>query len=175
MRLNRKSSDSPFVGIWLLSALLACQCSSKPRQPVNEIRQMITKVAQAAQAKSVTGVTEVLTEGFEGDGRAFGGRKSDLTRGIQMIFLRRGQIFVLPYLEYAEVDDKAENAVAKIVLVATDFKIEWEALNLDVRADVMDVSLDLVYDGDWKVTRARWKRSSLAYVIAEILQQQDTN
>ena len=120
-------------------------------------------------------MTGFLTDDFSGDGRAFGGDKQALTRGLQTIFLRRGQIFVLPFLEYVDVDKRMDNAVAKVLLVVTDFKIEWEQLKLDMRADVLEVSITLRHDENWKVTQARWKRSSLAYAIAEVLQQQDAN
>ena len=61
---------------------------------------MIGKMALEAESRSVSGVTDFLTEDFQGDGRVFGGNKQSLTRGIQTIFLRRGKIFVLPFLEY---------------------------------------------------------------------------
>ena len=157
------------------SVISACQCSTKPRQPVNEIRQMLGAMAAAAEARSVSKVTAFLTDDFQGDGPVFAGNKTNLTRGIQTLFLRRGQIFVLPYLDYADVDKNAENAVGKVLLVATDFRIEWEELKLDVRADVLEVAVTLNYRDEWKVKAARWKRASLAYLLTEVLQQVDAN
>ena len=175
MKLIQHSNRTSVLTICFLVSLLACQCSTKPRRPVNEIQQMIGKMALEAESRSVSGVTDFLTEDFQGDGRVFGGNKQSLTRGIQTIFLRRGKIFVLPFLEYVDVDKRMENATGKILLVVTDFKIEWEELTIDLKADVVEVSITLIHDDRWLVKEARWKRSSLAYAIAEVLQQDEAN
>ena len=82
---------------------------------------------------------------------------------------------MLPFLEYVDVDKRMENATGKILLVVTDFKIEWEELTIDLKADVVEVSITLIHDDRWLVKEARWKRSSLAYAIAEVLQQDEAN
>ena len=145
MKLIQHSNRTSVLTVCVLMSLLACQCSTKPRRPVNEIQQMIGKMALEAESRSVSGVTDFLTEDFQGDGRVFGGNKQSLTRGIQTIFLRRGKNIRVA-TEYVDVDKRMENATGKILLVVTDFKIEWEELTIDLKADVVEVSITLIHD-----------------------------
>jgi hypothetical protein len=147
----------------------ACQCSTEPRQPVNEIKLMIADLVRAAEVRSVDSVSSHLKDGFIGEGRYLAGNRNQLRRGLQVIFLRRSQIYVMPHIRRIEVDDRQTAATLKIWVLVTGTRISLDTLDLDVRGDVLQVTAELEYDGLWQVSSARWKRIPLARMIAEKL------
>lgn len=155
------------VGLALVT--FACQCSTEPRQPVNEIKTMVADLVLAAEARSVDRVSEFLRDGFEGDGRYLAGSKTQLRRGLQVLFLRRSQVYVLPHIRAIEVNADQTAASLRLWVLVTRTRIRFDTLDLDVRGDVLEVSASLDYDDSWRVSHARWKRIPLARIIAEKL------
>lgn len=155
------------VGVVLVTC--ACQCSSEPRQPVNEIKSLVSDLALAAEARSVDAVSDFLKDDFQGDGRFLGGSKTNLRRGLQVLFLRRSQVYVLPHVRRIEVSADQNDASLTVWMLVSRTRIDFDALDLDVRGDVLEVSASLKYEDVWRVSNARWKRIPLARMIAEKL------
>jgi hypothetical protein len=155
--------------IGLMLVTLACQCSTEPRQPVNEIKSLLADLVLAAETRSVDAVSAHLKDSFRGDGRYLAGDRNQLRRGLQLIFLRRSQIYVLPHIRRIDVNDLQTAATLKVWVLVTGARISLETLDLDVRGDVLQVTADLEYDGVWRVSSARWKRIPVARMIAEKL------
>ena len=97
------------------------------------------------------------------------GNRKQLRRGLQLIFLRRSQIYVLPHIRRIEIDERQTAATLKVWVLVTGTRISLDTLDLDVRGDVLQVTADLEYDEVWRVSGARWKRIPLARMIAEKL------
>ncbi len=150
-------------------ATVACQCSSEPRRPVNEIKSLLSDLVLAAEARSVDEVCKFLKDDFQGDGRFLGGSKQNLRRGLQVLFLRRSQVYVLPHVRHIEVNAEHTEASLIVWMLITRTRIDFDALDLDLRGDVLEVSASLKYDDVWRVSNARWKRIPLARMIAEKL------
>ena len=130
---------------------------------------MLEEIVSAAEGRSLDSVSSHLEDDFIGEGRYFAGNKAQLRRGLQMIFLRRSHIYVLPHIRQIEVDDRQTAATLKVWVLVTGTRISLDTLDLDVRGDVLQVTADLAYDGVWRIGGARWKRIPLARMIAEKL------
>ena len=153
--------------------ILACQCSTERRAPVNEIKALIAEAASAAEAKSIKRVSALLTDDFVGEGKIFGGSRGRLIQGLQMVFFRRSDLFVLPHLVYVDVAPDRSTATAKIWVVVTASKTSFEDLDVNMRGDVMEVSFSLEYKDKWRVSQAKWRRAMLARFLGEILSRDE--
>ena len=74
---------------------------------------------------------------------------------------------------YIDVAPDLMRATAKIWVVVTASKMTFDQLNVDMRGDVVEVSLSLEYKDKWRVARATWRRAMLARFLGEILTRDD--
>lgn len=153
----------------VLLTLSACQCSTAPRDANNEIKALINRVANAAEARSIKGVSEHLLDSFSGEGAHFGGNKNSLKRGLQIFFIRRSEVFVLPHLRRIELNDQQTEATIRLWVVVSQSRVDFESLTMDLRGQVLDVEANLTYVDEWRVQTANWKKIPIARLLAEKL------
>ena len=109
----------------LLLTLSACQCSTEPRDAVLEIHAMVNRLAKAAEARSVDRVSEHLHDDFTGTGAYLGGNKSALKRSLQVLFIRRSEIFVLPHVRRIELNEDQSKAEIKLWVVVSRTRVDF--------------------------------------------------
>ena len=148
---------------------LGCQCNSSVRSPETEIKAMLTEVETAVEVGDLELIKDRLSDEYSGEGAMFGGAKANLIRGLQVLFLRRGQRFVVHRLESIIVDDEQMHAQVELYAVLTHLPVRLEALTANTKGDILAIQLQLEYNSKWKVQEARWGRVSLLKHLDKVL------
>ncbi|MGB0648324.1 MAG: hypothetical protein ACPGQS_14160, partial [Bradymonadia bacterium] len=119
---------------------------------------MVLRLAKAGEARSVERVSEHLHENFSGTGSYLGGDKNALKRGLQLFFIRRSEIFILPHVRSVEVNEEQTHATLRLWVVVSRTRVNFENLTIDLRGQVLDLNATLFYENEWRVQTARWKK-----------------
>ena len=148
---------------------IGCQCNSGARTPEIEIKAMLREVEKAFEEGDLAMIKERLGDEYSGDGKMFGGPKSNLIRGLQVLFLRRGQRFVIHRVENLTVDSDQRHAQVKLYAILTSLPVRIEALTSNTKGDIWAIQLQLEYNSKWRVQGARWGRVSLLKHLDKVL------
>ena len=148
---------------------LGCQCNSSVRSPEAEIEAMLIDVEKAFEVGDLESIKDRLSDEYSGEGAMFGGAKANLIRGLQVLFLRRGQRFVVHRVESIIVDDEQRHAQVKLYAILTHLPVRLEALTTNTKGDILAIQLQLEYNSKWKVHEARWGRVSLLKHLDKVL------
>ena len=150
-------SPVPTSRAWLLaiSVLLLAACG--PREtPEAQVRAVIDRGEQAAEARKLSGLMELVSPAYRDEQ---GNGTEELRQYLRGYLLTHQSIHLLARVESVEFPYRD---MAKVSLTLGTLGRETaSAAALDLAADVYDVDLELqLEDGNWRVTRARWRPAS---------------
>lgn len=164
------TSPSPLVprAVALLSgaliALLALACGGEPDSPEARARALVDRVGEAAAARDAGALLDLVSEDYR-DER--GRDKQALKALVLRYVLANEAIHVTSRVKELAVGPGAESARLVVVaaLTAAPVAAPGELAGLD--ADLFRFELDVAReeDGDWRVTRAGWRRARLAELL----------
>ena len=141
----------------LLAGMLAA-CSGDGDSPQAAIRNLIDRGVEAAEARSVDGLRELVHERYR-DSRGLDKRR--LGALLQGYFLRHRNIHLFTRVQRIEVfgDNQAE---VEIYLATAGSAIsDIDAIGR-LAARVYRVDLELVLEDEWQLRHARWAPASLS-------------
>jgi hypothetical protein len=142
-------------------AVLAVACA-EPGSPEERIRAMVARAAEAASAKDLGALVELVSPAYSD---ADGNRRDDVKRLLAFHVLRAGSLHALAATREVAVDDPARAQAVVFAALARvpihDFR-DLAALDADVWR--FDLSLALER-GEWRVTGARWHRADVTDLL----------
>jgi hypothetical protein len=140
-------------------ALINGACSSERENPEKQVRSLLEQGETAAEHKQAGALRQMISERYSD---SQGQDKKAIEAILRYYFLRNESIHLLTRIQQIVVS-KLDTAQA-IVLVAMAGQPISGPDELDrIRADVYRFELSLSReDGEWKVSRAEWRRTELA-------------
>lgn len=141
----------------ILILLLATACSNPPDSPEAQIRALIGRAEQAAEARDAEALRELLTENYRD---ASGRNAAETERLLQLYFFRNRQVRLLLDIESIEL---VYRDFARVQLVAG---MAGDDGGLLPRAGAWRFALELTRDaGEWRVSRAEWQRANAGNLL----------
>ena len=144
-------------GLALLAVLVTFVAGcGEPQTPDALVRAVIAQGEQAAEARDLSGIMDLVAPAFE-DGQ--GGGRDELKQYLRGYLVAHQAIHLLTKVESVEFPYRD---MAKVSLtLGTLGRDTAAATAFDLAADVYDVELELkLDDGEWRVTRASWRPAS---------------
>jgi ketosteroid isomerase-like protein len=137
----------------LLTLALVAGCGREVT-PEDEIRTVIAAAEEAAEARDVSGVVDLLADDFS-DAR--GGGRDEARNLLRGYFIANQSVHLVTSVESIELPG---NDVARVrATVAMAGREQDPETALGVSADVYEFDVTMVRNrGDWKVSRASWRR-----------------
>lgn len=132
---------------WLVIGLAGC---GTPDSPEVQVRAVIASAEQAAEARDVSAVMELVSPDYaDAEGR----QAAELSRYLRGYFIANQSIHLLTRIDSLEFPARD---VAEVALTVAMVGREAEAQSAwDLAADVHSLRLTLMEkDGDWRVTHA---------------------
>ena len=142
--------------IW--ASLLLRACSDEAQSPEEEIRQFIDTGVEAAEARSVDGLEELIHADYR-DQKGYS--KNQLTNLMRGLFFRHKKVFLFTRIEEINLISEGEAIVNLKVAMAGSQITGLEALT-NLRAQLYAFELHLLKTDDWLLQHAKWRRASLA-------------
>ena len=142
----------------ILSGLLLQSCSDEANSPETEIRQFIETGVEAAEARSVGGLEELIHTNYL-DNK--GNNKKQLTNLMRGLFFRHKNVFLLTRVGEVRLISEHEAIVDMKVAMAGSEISGLEAL-ASLRARLYAFELHLLKTDDWQLQQAKWRQASLA-------------
>jgi hypothetical protein len=141
---------------WLPAALVVFLAACGARgTPEAQVRAVIERGAKAAEARQLSGLMELVSPSYRderGDGT------DELRQYLRGYIITHQSIHLLTRVESVGFPYRD---MARVSLTLGTLGREAEAGSFDLAADVYDVELELqLEDGNWRVTRARWREAS---------------
>jgi len=136
-------------------AVAACGRATTPEQ---EISAVIAAAEEAAEARSVSGVSAFLSPAFvDDDGRS----RDELERYLRGFFVAHQSIHLLTRID--EIVVSADDVASVRVGVPMLGRDAERAAAWNLAADYYEFDLNLQrIDGDWRVVHAAWQRPGAA-------------
>jgi len=164
-RLNKPDSriligsfvDARVTLLLILSCLFATGCSSRPKDPEQEVRDVITRMENHAERKELSDLKSYVDESFSAKGKY---DKKEISGLLNFYFLRRKNIHVLSRVvdvSFPTPDLASVKLIAGLAGKAFDSADELKG----IRADLVRFQLQFTHRGQWRLTRANWARLSL--------------
>jgi Tfp pilus assembly protein PilP len=135
--------------------LVAAGCGQR-ETPESQVRAVIARGEAAAEARSLADLMDLVSPAYQDEQGSGPGELKQYLRGYLVThqsirLLARVESVEFPYQDYAKVN----------LTLGTLGRDTASANAIALAADVYDVQLELQFeDGDWKVTRARWRPAS---------------
>ena len=138
-----------------LTILLISACSSSdPRSPEQQVRDTLTAIEEAAEARSMDGMLEHINEDYsDHQGQTI----RDIKRLIQLQFIRNQSINIFTSIQSLEINDGLAAVELSAAMSSGTFDLSQESNRL--RADTHHFSI-LLSQGDdkWLVDSVSWER-----------------
>jgi hypothetical protein len=142
-----------------LVAVLQIACGSKPDSPEARVRALIKKAEVAAEQKDLGTFRDIISDQYLDEFR----QDKQVTLGILSFhFFRNQSIYLLTRIQAITFPEPAR-AEAVVFVATAGQPIRGTEELVALRADLFkfDVTLAAKGKGDWKVTRAQWRRVEL--------------
>jgi len=148
----------PSLRIILLSlVLLLIQACSEESSPEEQIRHFIDSAVQAAEARSVDDLGELLHANFV-DQRGHNGKQS--ARLLRAYFLRHKNIHLFSRIDTIEMLSANQASVSLYVAMASTVISDVNALS-SLSARIFRFELQLVRQDDWLLRHASWEPANI--------------
>jgi hypothetical protein len=146
----------------LLVATLGLGCGGEPRSPEAEIRDVIERVTQAAEAGDAAAVRDFISKRYQDEQ---GNDRRALGVYVAGQLMRRERRHLLTRVR--RVDLREEDRASVLVVIGMAAQPLATADHPGLRADVYRVDLELEDEGsgDWKVVWADWHPAPLTDLL----------
>jgi hypothetical protein len=155
-RRQRRRAD---LAALLTMIALAClpACAETPESPEAQIRALLERAEAAAEEKQVGTLKQLVSESYSDD---HGQDKQAVAGLLAYYFLRNQAIHLLTRIRSIELTGPARASATVFVAMAGTPIPAVDDLGR-IRADFyrFDFSLSDEGEGDWRVTRAAWRRA----------------
>ncbi len=143
-----------------LTALPLLACWPEPGSPEGQLRVLFAEAEQAAEGKDTGALRDLLSEHYA-DRR--GHDKQGIVGLIRFYFFRHKSIHLLTQIGSPSFPQPTRAEVTVFVAMAGQ-PISARAELARLRADLHRFDFELVSEdgGDWKVTRAEWRRAQVS-------------
>lgn len=149
---------NPRLRILLLLPILLLQaCSGGNDSPEAQIQRFIDNAVQAAEARSVDELDELLRRDFVDQQ---GNNRQQLGRLLRAYFFRHKNIHLFTRIDEIEILNDNEASVSLHVAMAGTAISDVDAL-ASLRARVYRFELQMVRDDDWLLRHASWEAANL--------------
>jgi hypothetical protein len=144
------------IATLVLAASLA-GCSPSP-SPEDEIREVVAEAERAAEARDALALRDLVADDYR-DGRGNGAE--EIRRYAHGYLLAHQSVHLLVRID--EIELKAADVARLRATVGMAGRETNSGSAWDLAADVYEFDVTLVReDGDWRVSRADWRRGGLA-------------
>jgi hypothetical protein len=148
------------------TALLICYlflvqgCSKDDSNPVTEIKSMLAAIEEAAEERSISGVSEYLAANYQDK---FHPNSQAVKRSLLGYFHRHRSIYLFSNIKQITLNEAIENRAKATVHVAmTGTQVDSEEALLLLKANVYRFDLELEKQEDqWLVKTSSWRRIKL--------------
>jgi hypothetical protein len=137
--------------------LLLQACSGDSDSPEAQIQRFIDNAVQAAEARSVGGLGELLRRDFIDQQ---GNNRQQLGRLLQAYFFRHKNIHLFTRIDEIEILNDNEASVRLHVAMAGTVISDIDAL-ASLQARVYRFELQMVREDDWLLRHASWEPANL--------------
>ena len=141
----------------LVMSITFVACQSAPEDPEAQIRALIAKAEKAAEEKDVGTLKGLISESYAGgepkDKRALVGT-------IGYFMLRNSSIHLLTQVSSIEFPEP-KHAECTVYVAMAGRAIGGLGDLSDLRADIYRIDFSAAAEGNWKVTRAKWKTAGI--------------
>jgi hypothetical protein len=137
-------------------AVLQIACGSKPDSPEARVRALFDRAEVAAEKKDLGTLRDLISDTYLDD---LGQNKQAILGVLSFHFFRNQSIYILTRIQSIAFPEPAQ--AGAVVFVATAGQpIRGTEELAALRADLFrfDITLADNGKGDWKVTRAQWRR-----------------
>ena len=140
-------------------AVLQIACGSKPDSPEARVRALIKKAEVAAEQKDLGTLRNLISDHYLDEFRQ---DKQAILGILSFHFFRNQSIYLLTRIQTIAFPEPAR-AEAVILVATAGQPIRGTEELVALRADLFrfDITLADKGKGDWKVTRAQWRRVEL--------------
>jgi hypothetical protein len=140
-------------------AVVQIACGSKPDSPEARVRALFDKAEVAAEKKDLGTLRDLISDNYLDD---LGQNKQAILGVLSFHFFRNQSIYILTRIQSIAFPEPAQAGAVVFVATAGQPIRGTEELGA-LRADLFrfDITLADKDKGDWKVTRAQWRRVEL--------------
>ena len=139
--------------VLMVASLIAC--SGDETSPEQQIEQLNSDAKQAAEAKDVGVLKDMVAEGF----RSGQYDKNTIMRLVTLYLLGHKNLHLFPVTRSLQIIDQ-NNATAVILVAIANQPIERADQLMDLRADMLRFNVSYVLvEEEWKVIGVDWKRA----------------
>jgi len=143
--------------ILLCLMLLLIQACSDDSSPEDQIRRFVDSGVQAAEARSVDDLSELLHANFVDQQ---GHNDKQLARLLRAYFFRHKNIHLFSRIDNIEILSVSQASVSLYVAMASTVISDVSALS-SLSARIYRFELQLVKQGDWLLRHASWEPASI--------------
>jgi hypothetical protein len=143
--------------ILLCLILLLIQACSDERSPEDQIRRFIDSGVQAAEARSVDDLSDLVHDNFV-DRQGHNGMQ--LARLLRAYFFRHKNIHLFSRIDNIEILSANQASVSLYVAMASTVISDVNALS-SLSARIYRFELQLVKQGDWLLRQASWEPANI--------------
>ena len=139
--------------VLMVASLIAC--SGDETSPEQQIEQLNSDAKQAAEAKDVGVLKDMVAEGFKSGQYD----KNTIMRLVTLYLLGHKNLHLFPLTRSLQIIDQ-NNATAVILVAIANQPIERADQLMDLRADMLRFNVSYVLvEEEWKVIGVEWKRA----------------
>ena len=153
-----ESRQRPQTRLAALASLALAACSAQPDSPDAQVRALFAMAEAAAEEKDAGALKELVSQHYADDG---GHDRQAIAGLLTFHFLRHQTIHLLTRIHAIGFPEPTRAATTIFVAMAgTPILIVDDLAR--VRADLYRFDFELADegDGDWRVTRAAWRRAT---------------
>jgi hypothetical protein len=154
---RRRRPKRPALLMMLAAASLAA-CAAEPDSPEAQVRALLERAEEAAEEKRVGALKQLISEIYSDD---HGQDRQAVAGLLTYYFLRNQSVHLLTRVRSIEFPEPAR-ARATVFVAMAGMPIPGIDELARIRADLyrFDFSLADEASGDWRVTRAAWRRAT---------------
>ena len=139
--------------VLMVASLIAC--SGDETSPEQQIAQLNSDAKQAAEAKDVGVLKDMVAEGFKSGQYD----KNTIMRLVTLYLLGHKNLHLFPLTRSLQIIDQ-NNATVVILVAIANQPIERADQLMDLRADMLRFNVSYVLvEEEWKVIGVEWKRA----------------
>jgi len=148
----------------LLAALLIAGCGGKPESPEAQIRALIARAVEAAEAKDVGTLRAMVSDRYSDP---HGQDKRAVEALLRLHFLRNESVHLYTRVQSVTVP-QPDRARASVLVAMAGVPISSEVELPALRADLHRFDIDFALEDDsWRVERAVWSRAELGELAGQ--------
>ena len=151
---------SAFITLTIPCLILVLGCSQEESNPVTEIKSTLAAIEEAAEERSISGVSEYLAANYQDK---FHRNSQAVKRSLLGYFHRHRSIYLFSNIKQITLNEAIENrAMATVHVAMTGTQVDSEEALLLLKANVYRFDLELEKQEDqWLVKTSSWKRIKL--------------